>query len=74
LLVIGITAQNLDGLEKVKVEKRLEQIAAMKLPSKLTAKGDAATLASARSLLTRAKPLAPTDVLAAITPESFFVM
>jgi hypothetical protein len=64
-------AQNLDGLDKVKVEKRLEQIAAMKLPSQLTAKGDAARLASARSLLTRAKPLAPTDVLAAITPESF---
>jgi hypothetical protein len=54
-----------DGLEKVKLERRLEQISAMRLPARLTQPQDATpSLASARYMLTRVKSLEPTNILA----------
>jgi hypothetical protein len=61
-----------DGLEKVRLEKRLEQIAAMNLPSRLTEppSDSSTTLASARYLLTRQKAFEPTNLLSVITPQT----
>jgi len=62
---------SLDGLDKVRVERRLEQIAQLKLPSRLAAKGDTLALQPARFLLTGTKRLSPTDVLTAVTPDTY---
>jgi hypothetical protein len=60
-----------DGLEKVKLQKRIEQVSAMNL-QKPAAAADKATpkLASARFMLTRLKAFEPTDLLAAMSPQT----
>ena len=62
----------LDGLEKVRVDKRLEQISAMNLPPRLSEAGlqGDATLATARFLLTRMKAFEPTDLLSLVNDQT----
>ncbi|HEX5102658.1 MAG TPA: hypothetical protein VFV87_02535 [Pirellulaceae bacterium] len=61
-----------DGLEKVKLDKRIEQISAMNLPAPqdASARPQAPTLATARFLLTRMKAFETTNVISAITPQT----
>jgi hypothetical protein len=62
-----------DGFDKIKVDKRIEQIDAMQLPAKVLGAapaGQTPRLPSARFMLTRLKPFEPTDLIAAITPQT----
>jgi hypothetical protein len=62
-----------DGFDKIKIDKRIEQIDAMQLPAKVLGaapSGQVPRLASARYMLTRLKAFEPTDLIAAITPQT----
>jgi hypothetical protein len=63
-------AETAQGLEKVKIDKRLEQIAVLNLPPQPAEDVAAPTLPTARALLTRAKTFERSDLLTAMTQET----
>jgi hypothetical protein len=60
-----------DGLQKVKFEKRIEQISAMNLPKPAAAAAkEPPKLSTARYLLTRLKAFEATDLMTAMSPQT----
>ncbi|HZN34853.1 MAG TPA: hypothetical protein VFB80_13585, partial [Pirellulaceae bacterium] len=64
------SAASAQGLEKVKLDKRLEEIAAKNLPAPSAADAAAPQLPSARSMLARSKTFERVDLLAALNDQT----